>query len=266
MKIILTVLLLFSLTTVFATQSSATSEIKLKNSKESIFVVIVGLSKNTITYIDPSGKNVDVSNDDIDYIKNVDKNDTKFKKTVILTNYKYYSGSILYQDREKISLQIGDDLKSIKNEDIVDIVSENDFKEEASRSRWKAVGLSSLFPGTGQFYSNRYTVGMIYGLSFIGSSSFTAYFYVDAQKKWKDYKISNYRNMNTYKKYKQDMYMFYGGASLSGAIYLWNIIDSCIFFKYKYEVLNVPDSTKKIDVSLNQINSSEYSFAINYHF
>ena len=263
MKKLFCLLFVISISSVLYAENATYSELKLKDSSSAIKIKVVTINKESLVYIDANNITQTVSNDQIDYIKNIDKNDSKFKKAIILTNKSYYVGMIVYQDRQKISLEIAGDLKSFKNENVLDVVNYEDFKDEQSRSYLKAMGFSVLFPGAGQFYSNRYTSGVVFGSIALLEGLATVYFYYDALSNWNKYKAGNYKSNATYNSYKMSVIYCNASAFLLATAYIYSIIDAGANFSYKYDILNNPP---KSGISFYQTGKQDYVIAFNYLF
>lgn len=258
----------FAIDSEYVVSENALSEIQLKTNA-TIKAIVVKFDKDIIIYKTANGeqqKTINIA--DIKSIKNLNKENPSFKKTIILTSKEYYTGVILFQNREYMTLELSDaTLKKINHQDVVDIVSEKDFSNENSRSKWKAGLFSAAFPGAGQFYSGNYGKGLVFGSTFITSGMTSFYFYNKAQNNWKKYKDSSYVNKNKYNQYKKDMYICYAMAGISSTLYVYNIIDAVTSFKYKYDVLNKnkePVNTKTNASLFINNDTIGFSMALNF--
>lgn len=116
---------------------------------------------------------------------------------------------------------------------INDIIKDTIKSEVSYKSPTKALIMSSILPGLGQFYNESYwKIPIIYGLS-----AFFIYEYIDYNKKFKDYNTKFEASvtpdnpygsyyLKSYREYyrdKRDAFIWYGGF-----LYLINIADAFV--------------------------------------
>lgn len=262
-KLLITIILLLSAHTVFAANFS---ELTTKQSAKPLKVIVVSITKETLTYkVSETSDAIEIPVSDIVSLNNLTS--SRIKKTIILTNKTYYTGVILYQDRNKISIEVQGNVNSFNNEDIIDMVSEQDFRNEQNRSKWKAAGFSCLFPGAGQVYSNRYWSAFAFGSAFLTASALSVYSYYSSKTYWDKYEQSNYRNRNQYNKYKKRMQISQASLVCAFGVYGINIIEAYTNFKYKYDALNAQSVTPNTTTfSLTQTEKNNLYAVATYSF
>lgn len=260
-KIIIILIFLFINIPLFAqTETTRLFNIKFKGEEKVETLPVIDANTNYITII-RYGQKTKISMEMVESLQAKDAwdNDASFKRVIMTTDMEYYEGYIIYQDRNKITVQIGDGIKSIQVKQIRDIINANDFFIEKNKSAYGALWRSALYPGVGQLYtSNRMIYGVTYMAFFSLSMVSGVYFYTSGQNYYDQYKKSKYKDTASYKKY----YTFTGIAYVSFfsaiCIYVWNVFDAYIFFTYKYDVLNKEEEKEiKSNEKISLLNNNK---------
>jgi len=201
----------------------------------------------------------------------ISEQNLKFKRIVILKSGKYYSGFIIYQDREKVNISINpltDKLISIKTIDIDDIVDYKLFYTEKGKSRLLATTFSILYPGLGQFYSDRILPGIVQSSIFTISLTYSLLSYNTSENNYKLYKKSKYEDFDKYYKYTMHRKISLTFAGIALATYLFNIADISINFQNRYNDL-IEDKTVYIRPMINVfdiVSINKYKLDRSYNF
>jgi hypothetical protein len=186
----------------------------------------------------------------------ISEQNLKFKRVIILKNRKYYSGFIIYQDREKVNISINpltDKLLSIKTTDIDDIVDYKAFHTEKGKSRLLATTFSALYPGLGQFYSDRILSGIVESSVFTLALTTSLVSYNTSENNYQLYKRSKYEDIDKYYQYTMYRKLSLTFAGIAVATYIFNLIDISINFQNRYNDL-IEDKTVYIRPIFNIAN------------
>lgn len=268
-KIIIGFLILFFFNNIALTQNITKYKIKLKNWKEEEILDVVSLSKEKIVYL-KNNKNIEVKLEDLEYAKTIGSGENTLKRVIIVTQPKgtYYTGQIVYQDRNKISIEVLGDLKNINISNILNIIEEEEFIKESTKSKWKALIWSSLYPGMGQLYTyDRNFAGITFATLFTAGAIGSWYTWSESQKYYQRYQDSRYKEEEHYNKYNNYYQLTNICIALTVIIYIGNIIDVLINFDSKYGIqINEEEYFKKFNNKeksiLLQFNNYQYAKGI----
>lgn len=254
-KMIFLILCLFSAKVLMATDTGKIFKVKLKGAAEAVEYLVLDVNNDSMTVIKEGG-NIKIPLADIESYEIKDSNSTpiSFKKIVFMTDNNYIEGYIIYQDRKKISVQIDKDITSLEIKQIRDIISADDFYREKGKSARGAAWRSALYPGLGQLYTHdRQWFGIAYMTLFTVSLPSGIFFYMTGQDYYDRYKKSKYKETQYYKSY----YRYTGLAIFcfvtAFTIYVWNIADAYLFFRYKFNVLNIQTEKKSGFLDCNRM-------------
>ncbi len=251
--------------------------LKLKNWKSPKVVDIKRHNNKEFVY-KLNNKIYKVAYKKVECMKVISKTDEKFKKVLIIKeNNKivYKIGHIIYQDRNKITIQISETkgLEKIKVGQVLDIVNEEDFIKEEKKSNNRALVLSFLYPGLGQFYTyGKIRSGILFSTSFTLMWATGTFCFFLTKNYWKEYEKSKFAEENYYNKYRVHYYLTAVSFGISGIIYIWNVLDAYFRFKTKYNLNNDNNklSVNKFSFNMTFIpdlnNSLITKLSINYHF
>lgn len=264
---------------------------KLKEWKENCVVKVERFDRERVVFF-LNNKKIIKNIEDVEYIKIVSPSDVKFKKVILLNELrnKFYRGRVVYQDREKISIEIDGGLKSIIIPAVKDIIDEKEFNTENSKTPLTALKWSALYPGIGQFYTyNKPLPGVLFATSFLLGWVSSIYFWRASENSYNSYKSSRYMNQKKYKEYEFNYYMMIDTFLFAAIIYVWNLFDAYFTFDQKYKVtpVNLESESQKvtniihpgkvplsIDVQYSKNNKDNdiitpemcIVFAVNYYF
>jgi hypothetical protein len=128
------------------------------------------------------------------------------------------------------------------------------------KTRWKAAVRSAIFPGWGQYYTDRKTKGIVFGILQIGSLLSTAYAYQNYEESKDDYyaAIDRYRaekridELNRLRAEMNDLRREADSAwelrntfmALTAGIWAYNVLESILFFpRYGQDVYDGAPAT-----------------------
>ena len=201
-----------------------------------IKVKLIEIKEEQIAF-EEDGKTVKYRYSDLEYVKMLPSDSSSLDKVLILKNKTHIRGEIIYINEGRISLEKGSRLKIVNAKDVVNIADPTLFNNEMSKSRETALYWSILYPGLGQIYtSGREWTGMAFALSFSVSALLGVYFYRQGLNYYSLYKESRYKNKDYYNKHAHSMNMAEGFTAVAIGIYVWNLFDSYINFRYRYDV------------------------------
>ena len=229
-KIGLSLLLILILT---SKAYSATYELIYKTGNiEKVDIIDLGISK--IKIMDKGEiKYIDISS--IKSMKRIfDK--ANFDRVLLFKNGDCSYGNVVYINNGKISIEYDSKLEVFNLKDVSEIVTEEEFLEESTKTDTGALIRSLVFPGWGHMYTHdRSTEGLIYSSTFIVLLLSGLYSYNQSINYYDRYKDTQYRNIGYYSNSNLYLKIAIGLLGAALGVYSWAALDSYINFYPKYQ-------------------------------
>lgn len=184
---------------------------------------------------------------EIESFRQISEKEEDLRKTLILNNKTYLNGIIVFKNLKTVKIFNEGHITEIQADSIEDELKEKDFKTVQSKTKYKAVLQSLIFPGLGQYYTyNKMNMkSWFFVTSAVLSLGIAGYYYNESNIHYSRYESSDYWNRNEYNQYSQNIKNYNNILGILGALWFINAADSYFNFSLKYEGYKTYEGTDK---------------------